>query len=224
MRWVAAVAWCLLASIALGQSLVRYPGDRAQGAAPSSTSAPSPKRIATLGDSNTEGYGVGSTATYPIKLNGLLGASYTVDNYGVGGYTCAQVDATWTATVAPRSYGVVVLMCGTNDHRTYGDAASVIYARISALVAKVKATGARVVLLTVMPAGTSYDPAYTSDMEATRDALNALIKATSGVTVVDLDTVVLGAGEPPALSDTFDGLHLDGAGTTKVAAAVHAAL
>lgn len=225
MRWAPSViAWCLLASIAYGQSLLSYPGDRARGGGSTSSGAPSPLRIAALGDSNTQGYGLATNEDYPRKLNSLLGATYTVDNYGVGGYTCADVDAKWEADVKTRAYGVVLLMCGTNDHRTYGDSAAVIYARITALVAKVLATGAQVVLLTVMPAGTSFDPSYTAGMETTRDALNALIKATAGVTVVDLDAVVLGAGEPPALSDTFDGLHLNQAGAVKVAAAVHAAL
>lgn len=230
VRSLSMAAWAFLAGVSFtlcahGQSLLSYPGDRAQGGSvASSGSGLSPKRIATLGDSNTEGFGLASNETYPARLLSQLGNSYTVDNYGVGGYTCTQVDAKWTASVASRAYGVVVLMCGTNDHRTNLDNAATIYARITTLVAKIRATGARVVLLTVLPAGTSTSPSYTAAMETQRDALNALIRGTSDVTVVDLDPLLQGAGEPPALSATLDGLHLNAAGATTVATAIRNAL
>jgi lysophospholipase L1-like esterase len=226
MRWAPSVlSWALLLGFsAHGQALLRYPGDRAVARAASSGGGSlSAKRIATLGDSNTEGYGLAENERWTGRLveSSRLGATYTLDNYGVGGHTCLDVDARWTSLVASRAYGVVVLMCGTNDHRTYGTDAATIYARISALIAKVKATGARVVLMTVLPAGASYDPTYTAGMEATRDALNALIRGTQGVTVVDLDPLLQGAGEPPALAQSLDGLHLNPAGAVIVANALH---
>jgi lysophospholipase L1-like esterase len=205
--------------------MLRYPGDRMSAAASASgggTPAPSPKRIATIGDSNTEGFGLTPNETYPARLNGLLGTAYTVDNYGVGGTTCAQVSERWDSVVASRAYGVVVLMCGTNDVRLTSDSTATIYARISALMDKVKATKARVVLMTVLPAGSA--AGYTQAMEERRVALNAAILATSGVTVINLEPLTAGPGSPPTLAQSFDGLHLNATSALTVATAVHSAL
>lgn len=224
MAGFSAVAWAVLFCIAIGMSADaggfggRF-SSRTVGRAPTGGGL-SQKRIAALGDSNTEGYGLAGNETWAARLDdpNHLGATYAIDNFGVGGYTCTQVDNKWTTTVAPLKYGVVVLMCGTNDIRTYGDSAATVYARITALVAKIKTTGARVVLMTVLPAGTS--EGYTSAIEAQRVALNASILGTSGVTTVNLEPLLAGGGSPPALAQTLDGLHLSPAGAIIVANAL----
>lgn len=52
-------------------------------------SSAAPVKVAFVGDSITEGAGLGSpgTESYPAKLQRLLGSGYTVGNYGVSGRT-----------------------------------------------------------------------------------------------------------------------------------------
>ena len=72
-------------------------------------------RVALIGDSITE------LSTYPHYLAKLLGAAYTIGNFGICGTTITQDSAspymyTEALTVAKKSKpDIVVIMLGTND-------------------------------------------------------------------------------------------------------------
>lgn len=80
-------------------------------------------KVACIGDSITFGSGVADRArdSYPAVLQRLLGASYLVGNFGVGGATLLQKgDKPYTAQAQFKSSDdfapdIVVIMLGTND-------------------------------------------------------------------------------------------------------------
>ena len=94
-------------------------------AAASSVSAQNsaPVRVACVGDSITQGSGLADPATeaYPAQLAKLLGAGYTVGNFGLSGATLLQhgdlpyrQQPTFAAALA-FAPDVVVISLGTND-------------------------------------------------------------------------------------------------------------
>lgn len=223
MRWAAPISLvlCLLATYANAQALRSYPGDRAVRPTGTLTAGPN-KRVATIGDSNTQGFGLSSTETYPARVQQALPNVWTVDNYGVGGTTCPQVLGNYNTTVKPLNYGTVVVMCGTNDLRTTGDSAATIYANILEIWRAAKAAKVKVIAMTILPAGASSGTGitYTQAMEDRRVAVNASLRAgaaAEGVTLVDLESTFAGAGSPPAMLHSLDGLHLDATGAQLVA-------
>lgn len=78
-------------------------------------SAPHPIRVACVGDSITQGSG------YPNKLQTLLGANYTVGNFGVSGSTVSldsikpYMNQTAFRKAEDFDPEIVVIMLGTND-------------------------------------------------------------------------------------------------------------
>lgn len=176
------------------------------------------KRVATVGDSNTQGFGLSGVETYPARVQQALGSAWTVDNYGVGGTTCPQVLGNFNTNVKSLGYGTVIVMCGTNDIRTTGDSAATIYANIREIWLAAKATHAKVVALTIPPfAGAS---GFVPEHETRRAAINANIRAgaaAEGVTLVDIEAATSNGASPPALAHTLDGLHLDATSAQAVA-------
>src|SRR5262245_2818320 len=76
-------------------------------------------RIVALGASNTEGWGVLSSQSYPVQLQILLrarGVEATVLNAGIAGDTTGDMLARLDRAVPPRTH-LVVLQPGTNDER-----------------------------------------------------------------------------------------------------------
>jgi len=82
-----------------------------------------PVRVACIGDSITEGVGGGvkPATSWPAQLQGLLGASWQVGNFGVSGRTLLkQGDLPyWNDKAYQNALGfkpdVVIIMLGTND-------------------------------------------------------------------------------------------------------------
>ncbi len=76
---------------------------------------PTATRVACIGDSITEGFG------YPSELGKLLGANYSVRNFGVGGSTVLlssnkpYMNQTAMARAKEFQPNIVVIMLGTND-------------------------------------------------------------------------------------------------------------
>lgn len=84
-----------------------------------------PLKVACIGDSITEGSGLGSPATesYPAKLQRLLGAEYMVRNFGVSGRTLLKKGdfPYWKEAAYTQSRNwepdVVIIKLGTNDSK-----------------------------------------------------------------------------------------------------------
>jgi lysophospholipase L1-like esterase len=85
------------------------------------TTAPTPIRVACIGDSITEGYGADPGKSYPSQLQPLLGNGYQVKNFGLGGRTLLKNgDAPYWREQALKDAqafqpNIVVIMLGTND-------------------------------------------------------------------------------------------------------------
>ena len=80
-----------------------------------------PVRVACIGDSITQGSGAEKGKSYPTQLQGLLGESWVVGNFGVSGRTLLKKgdfpywkEAAYQKALAFKP-DVVVIMLGTND-------------------------------------------------------------------------------------------------------------
>lgn len=113
-------------------------------------------RVACVGDSITEGYGLASPANdaYPAQLQSVLGSDYDVRNFGVSGTTASkqgdkpywnQAAYTQSTTFDPN---VVLIMLGTNDAKPQNWDATAFRTDYTALVAQYRGLGARVLLAT----------------------------------------------------------------------------
>lgn len=112
-------------------------------------------RVACVGDSITEGYGLAPTNdTYPAQLQAALGSDYDVRNFGVSGTTARkqgdkpywnQAAYTQSTTFDPN---VVLLMLGTNDAKPQNWDATAFRTDYTALIAQYHALGARVLIAT----------------------------------------------------------------------------
>jgi lysophospholipase L1-like esterase len=86
-----------------------------------------PAKIACVGDSITEGAGLGnpSTESYPARLQRLLGTNLVVRNYGVSGRTLLKQGdyPYWKESAYKASHDwnpdVVIIMLGSNDAKPY---------------------------------------------------------------------------------------------------------
>jgi lysophospholipase L1-like esterase len=80
-------------------------------------------RIAVVGGSTTFGAGVTDSATWPARLQALLGPGYAVTNYGMPGFSSAE-GAIQMALLVPESRpGLVVIYEGWNDLHNFHDSA-----------------------------------------------------------------------------------------------------
>lgn len=113
-------------------------------------------RVACVGDSITEGYGLATPATdaYPAQLQASLGTAYDVRNFGVSGTTARkqgdkpywnEAAYTQSTTFAPN---VVLIMLGTNDAKPQNWDATAFRTDYTALVQHYHELGARVLIAT----------------------------------------------------------------------------
>lgn len=181
---------------------------------------PNGLRIYTLGDSITAGSGI--QAPYPTVLLTLLDGTYLLSNYGVGGYTTAQILSTWTNTVRALGPSRVMLMGGVNSVRTGVSAASA-WADLKTVVDEAVADGAVVGLGTVTP---FYGRAeWTAGYEVERQTLNASIRAyCNGGTIRcwDADAAIRDPSDVRRILPTYDlgdHIHPNQAGANALAAA-----
>jgi acyl-CoA thioesterase-1 len=104
-------------------------------------------RVVALGDSNTAGFGVGSQAAFPARLEGLLrsaGLDVQVLNAGISGDTTAGMLARLDSAVPPGT-SLVVVQGGYNDLRR-GGTRDTIAANVEAILGRLRARGVRAVL------------------------------------------------------------------------------
>ncbi|MCF6245266.1 MAG: GDSL-type esterase/lipase family protein [Sulfurovum sp.] len=84
-------------------------------------------RIACVGDSITDGYGLseGISKSYPAQMQGMLGNNYEVKNFGIFNKTLMKSgdDPYWNHSHFNASYAykadIVVIMLGTNDTKDW---------------------------------------------------------------------------------------------------------
>jgi len=138
----------------------RRPGIALLGAALAWSPSIGAAKIACVGDSITEGYGLenASAESYPAQLAKLLGSAHTVKNFGVSGTTLLENgDSPYVSTSQyPASDAfapdVVVIMLGTNDSKPQNWSKKSQFAPdYAALIAHYRDLGALVYVATPPP-------------------------------------------------------------------------
>ena len=166
--------------------------------------------VVALGDSLTAGLGVAADEAFPARLEARLtteGYAYRVVNAGVSGDTTAgglrRVD--WVLRARP---GVVIVALGANDGLR-GQDPRAMRANLDAIVARLLAAGARV-LLVGMRLPPNYGGDYTKEFEAVFPAVAR--RAQIALVPFLLDGV---AGVPRL--NQADGIHPTAAGQQAIA-------
>ena len=166
--------------------------------------------IVALGDSITAGLGVAADEAYPALLEARLrrdGYAYRVVNAGVSGDTTAgglrRVD--WVLRAQPE---IVILALGANDGLR-GQSPKTTRANLEAIVARLTAAGARV-LLAGMRMPPNYGEAFTRQFEAVFPA----VARRANVALVPF--LLDGVAADPTLNQA-DGLHPNAAGHRVIA-------
>lgn len=172
-------------------------GVPARGAAPA---AAAPRVIVALGDSLTAGLGVTPDQAWPALLGARLareGWNYRVINAGVSGDTTAgglsRLD--WVLRAKPE---IVVVALGANDGLR-GQSVAAMRSNLTAIVARVRARGARV-LLVGMRMPPNYGERYTREFAA------AFAEVARRASVGFMPFLLDGVAAVPALNQT-DGIH-----------------
>src|SRR3974390_3400261 len=104
--------------------------------------------VVVLGDSNTEGYGVGAQAAFPARLEAgrqRSGRHVRVENAGVAGDTFAGMTGRVNASVPPGT-NVVIVQGGYNDLQS-GLPPTQIIGNLRALLGAVRSRGVRTVVV-----------------------------------------------------------------------------
>src|SRR3974377_1256198 len=104
--------------------------------------------VVALGDSNTEGYGVGARAAFPARLEAVLrrsGRQLRFQHAGVGGDTFAGMIGRVNASVPPGT-NVVIVQGGYNDLQS-GLPPTQIIENLRALLGAVRSRGGRTVVV-----------------------------------------------------------------------------
>lgn len=179
------------------------------------------------------GYGLSSPATqgYPPQTLASLNPNNVLTNEARDGYTSAQTLAEISTVVLPvinswstNTHQVKVrafsVMTGTNDNEQ-SVSVSTTYANIQSICSSVAATGASVIVFTILPGSTVN--------ETNRQSLNALIIAggACSYTIADVgsDSTIGQAGQwSNATYYQADGLHPTTAGDAIVAGYLRTAL
>ena len=166
--------------------------------------------VVALGDSLTAGLGVAADEAFPARLQARLraeGYDYRVVNAGVSGDTTAgglrRVD--WALHAHP---DVVIVALGANDGLR-GQSPQAIRANLEEIVARLQASGARV-LLVGMRLPPNYGAEYTKEFEAVFPAIARRAKIALMPFLLD------GVAADPRLNQA-DGIHPTAAGQQMIA-------
>ena len=166
--------------------------------------------IVALGDSLTAGWGVAPDEAYPARLEMRLrreGYTYRVINAGVSGDTTAgglrRVD--WVLHASPE---IVIVALGANDGLR-GQSPQAMRANLEAIVRRLQAAGARV-LLAGMRVPPNYGAEYTTQFQAVFPAVAWSAKVALMPFLLD------GVAADPRLNQP-DGIHPTAAGHQVIA-------
>lgn len=157
------------------------------GSSPGSPTGDTPTfQIIAEGDSLTSGQGATDPAqeSYPAKLVGLLGSTYTETNLGLSGRYIADISAAASTEIYPlysNSYirQHLLIWIGTNDLAIHGDSAATAYANYVALLRAVatqaQSVGVKVYIyaFTVLPRNTT---GQVAGFEAVRQTFNTSVR------------------------------------------------
>lgn len=188
----------------LGRALLRATGPSV---------LPLSSRIVYFGDSITANRGFAgyadwsqflSRGRYFGKAIGSNGLGPTGWNQGVVGNTTDQLIAR-IQNVIDEAPKVVVILIGTNDIGASGRSDTYITTRIRTIIDTLKATGAKIVLCTLIP---RIAAGWTAGNDTTKALVNAWIMAQTDVVVADTASAITNA----AVQLQSDGTHPNGAG------------
>ena len=147
---------------------------------------------------------------------------WEVLNRGVNGERSDQIAARFARDVIDLTPAAVVIIAGVNDVYQ-GRPAQHVTEQLSAMYARARAAGIRVVAGTIIPYNTA-----TADQNARMKAINDWIhsqgRADPGVVVVDTRAAVAAADNPDKLASSPDQLHPDAAGYRRMAEAIAPAI
>jgi lysophospholipase L1-like esterase len=212
---VAILAGCGSADGSSSRPLSSAPAPGAEPSLSPSGSAASVRYVA-LGDSYTIGTSVPATDRWPNQLVARVPRLELVANFGVNGFTAADVIEVELPQVASLRPNFVSLLIGVNDvvqgvpGATYRRNVALI---LDELVRQVGADHALVVTTpdyTVTPAGGDFgDPATQSAGIRRNNAINIELAAARGIAVVDIYDLSLVAATDRSLV-AVDGLHPSG--------------
>lgn len=175
-------------------------------------------RVQVIGDSISAAYSV--PAAYSVRLASLLGRP--VDNYAQAGADTTTIKGLHRPT---EGQSWLAVMGGINDVVGLDSAAGPILANLSAIVAAATSRGTSVVIMTLTPF--HGNGTWTPGRQAVLEAVNAGIRGMGGGPVHVVDAyAAMGGADPTYLAEEWshDGLHLNQAGTDRLADLVRGAM
>jgi lysophospholipase L1-like esterase len=199
-------------------------------------------RVACVGDSITVGARLAAGESYPDVLAGVLGAGWTVGNFGEHGTTMIKApssgkDSYWMAPAFARSQAfapdVVVIMLGSNDAKpaNWRAGANTYEADYRAMIALYAGLPGQPRVLVALPPPVFPGPSSGIDPRSLETGVlpaTARVAAEAGVAVIDVHAAF--AADPRRYfgkgdgRDLGDGVHPNAAGARLIAATVAAAL
>jgi lysophospholipase L1-like esterase len=193
---------------------------------PHESQAADPVRVACVGDSITQGVGIQNPQKdgYPAKLQEILGANWTVQNFGVGGRTMLRkADPFDHRPALASSPDIVIIALGTNDSKTgiWASHKGEFVADYVAMIKEFQALPSHPKVWACLP-----PPAFPGNWGITEDVIRkevipAIQEAAkiTGISVIDLHTPLL--GNKPWFPDT---VHPNEEGAKRIAEIVGTAL
>ena len=184
-------------------------------------------RIVAMGDSTTAGTpAFKSPRESPPQGSGDATSQYAhwlmkghpgwdVVNQGINAQRSDQIAARFEADVIAKQPRVVVIIAGVNDVYQ-GRPAQHVKDQLSAMYARARAAGIRVVAGTIIPYNTA-TAEQNARMKEINDWIRTQGRADPGVIVADTRAAVAAADNPDKLASSPDGLHPDAAGYRKMA-------
>jgi lysophospholipase L1-like esterase len=163
------------------------------------------RSVLCIGDSLTEGANV--TNPYPTQLLNRMQAqaigTAAVQNAGVGGSVSSAHVTTYNANKSGKTD--VIIWSGLNDVRLgSGSAAAAAWSNIDTMVTDALGLGKRVALVTVTPFKGDTLQTWTLAKHNDMEALNASIRARSGVTLIDANLLFRDASDSQKLDAIYD--------------------
>lgn len=168
----------------------------------SAVASATPVRVCVIGNSISEGFSPATRgwSSYLVAAHVKAGEDFSAKNVAESGDKVANAQTVFDRELAGsrlRGCTHVAFLIGTNDLPD-GTAAATIYATINTMASSVETQGRTALLLKILPRGTG--ASWSTGLQTRLEALNALLAARAGSTVVDTYTALQGtcAASPSA--------------------------